>query len=100
MGPSVSPGMAGPAAPSGLRAPAGLVAAAARSGRARRRRPRVGGLRAQPGIGACYHPSSLVTDKRRELLVRLLQRETMKDAVFKTMQLRAGGGIIRKTWTR
>ena len=35
----------------------------------------------------------MVNDKRRDLLVRLLQRETMKDAVFKSMQLRSGGGI-------
>ena len=34
-----------------------------------------------------------VVDKRRDLLVRLLQRETMKEAMFKDMQLRNGGGI-------
>ena len=42
-----------------------------------------------------YDPQfeGMVADKRRDLLVRLLQRETMKDAVFKSMQLRSGGGI-------
>ena len=34
-----------------------------------------------------------VIDKRRDLLVKLLQRETMKEAMFKDMQLRNGGGI-------
>lgn len=35
-----------------------------------------------------------VASKRRELLVKLLQRETMKEAMFKDMQLRKGGGIM------
>lgn len=34
-----------------------------------------------------------IVGNRRELLIKLLQRETMKEAIFKAQQLRKGGGI-------